>query len=207
MLEVLSFNERCTNIEVAVTRKLKVTVGAEAFACIRAFPHAWFPALGCTLAQSGLFLRVCWFKALIGGWTTSDRLQLDLRWKCVFGCIDCDDEIRHYFVCRVLWQFARETLHIREQSGLLEERLCIVSPSIDKLRLLAFCHCLYHAVRNDDVCIVNGTLASPQIVQYRALALARHARFLVNNSCSASQLSHVCAQLPIGLIADQPPLA
>lgn len=35
----------------------------------------------------------------------------------------------------------------------VEERLCALEPSIDKLRFPAFVHALYHACMNDSVCV------------------------------------------------------
>ena len=59
----------------------------------------------------------------------------------------------------ILWSLARETLSIQEASVSVCERLCFVHPSIDKLKLLAFCHTLYHCTANDNQSILqDGTL-------------------------------------------------
>ncbi len=93
-----------------------------------------------------IFLRVCWRKALIGGWCTSSRLHTGANWDCIFGCND-RDEFRHYIVCQILWQFAREQLGIKESYvghfNDAEERLCTVHASVEKLKLLSFVHLLY----------------------------------------------------------------
>ncbi len=99
----------------------------------------------------------------------------------MLGCPGCLDEIRHYLICPVLWQFGRETLNLRELSIDVESRLCLLNPSADKLRLLAFVHCLYHHIRNDSGCIHDGEPASSNVVQYRARALAQDCKFLVSD--------------------------
>ena len=180
VLDILRVRESCYNLAATLSIKIKVTLGYDPFLGVAGLQHSWFPALKACLINVGLFIRVCWLKTFIGGWTTSDRLQLDDRWNCIYGCTDCLDEIRHYLICLVLWQFGRETLKIRESSISIEERLCLVNPSIEKLKLSAFCHCLYHATRKDSVCIVNDAPASASVVQFRALALAQHAKFLVS---------------------------
>jgi hypothetical protein len=184
-LHILRANESCNNLENTIQTKIKVTLGYNPFssglssAGAALHAHAWFPALCVTLNSIGLFIRVCWLKTIVGGWCTSDRLQLDRRWPCVFGCPDCSDEIRHYLVCPVLWQFGRETLNLREFDIDVESRLCLRNPSTDKLRLLAFVHCLYHHIRNDCGCIHDGEPACSSVVQYRARALAQDCKFLV----------------------------
>ena len=185
VLNILSASESCHDLETTLCRKIKVTLGFNPFSAgsasagIVIHAHAWFPGLCVTLKSIGLFIRVCWFKTIIGGWCTSDRLHLDRRWPCVLGCPDCLDEIHHYLICPVLWQFGREALNLRESSIAVESRLCLCDPSSDKLRLLAFVHCLYHHIRNDDGCFVNGDPACSSVVQYRARALAQDCKFLV----------------------------
>ena len=103
-----------------------------------------------------------------------------IKWPCIFGCIDCSDEIRHYIQCPILWQLAREALSISELHFSIEHRLCFVDCSLDKLRLLAYSHLLYHALKNDRECVqCNGQIKCPQFVQQKGSNLARALRPLV----------------------------
>ena len=126
-----------------------------------------------------MFYRVCWIKAVAGGWCTSHRLHLDPLLPCIFGCED-RDEIKHYIVCPVLWQLCRENLAYTEDSISIVSRLCIAEPTIDKLRALSFCHSLYHACVNDSMC--NSCVGIPEsgpILQQGACDIARYVKHLV----------------------------
>ena len=100
------------------------------------------------------------------------------RWQCVFGCIDAEDVLTYYLECPVLWQFAREALSLQEDSIFLQSRLCIVEPRICKLRLLAFAHCLYHALKNDPRGVkANGFPVSPNSMQILASEISRSIKY------------------------------
>ena len=143
------------------------------------FPVSWYPTVEKLLLESPLYLRMCWIKAVSGGWCTSHRLHLDPLLPCIFGCEE-KDEIRHYLLCPVLWQLCREYINYNETSKSIESRLCIAEPTIDKLRALSFCHSLYHACINDSVCIDNGgNVCCSSIVQQRASEISRYVRHLV----------------------------
>ena len=123
---------------------------------------------------------MCWLKAIGGAWTTTFRMHELNKWPCVFGCLDCSDEIRHYMQCPVLWQLAREALSISEQYFSLGHRLCFIDCSVDKLRLLAYAHLLYHAIKNDSDCVQsNGLIKSSQFVQQKSTNLVKALRPLV----------------------------
>ena len=135
------------------------------------------------LQDCNIFTRVCWLKAISGAWCTSVRMHHDIIWPCIFGCTDCRDEITHYFACPCLWQIARETLMLQEDSILVGARLCLTEPSFDKLSLFAFCHTLYHACVHDPGCIVHdGRIQAPNIVQNRATQLAGNVKRLIKVS-------------------------
>ena len=96
----------------------------------------------------------------------------------IFGCIDAEDVLTHYLECPVLWQFAREALSLQEDSIFLQSRLCIVEPRICKLRLLAFAHCLYHALKNDPRGVkANGFPVSPNSMQILASEISRSIKY------------------------------
>ena len=69
-------------------------------------------------------------------------------WPCIFGCIDCKNEMLHYLQCPVLWQLAREALSLNGEYFSIEHRLCFIECCKDKLRLLAYCYSLYHSIKN-----------------------------------------------------------
>ena len=176
---ILSEGEKCSNLAVSVAEKLKVTFGQINF------PQNWFSNLESVFLEVSLYIRMCWLKTIVGGWCTSVRTQSACRWACVFGCPDATDSVGHYLVCPVLWQFARDTLHLPEESIWLESRLCITNPTVVKLRLLAFAFSLYHSIRNDPGCVREcGELQPGHMVQYRALGLARAAKHLVHVAAS-----------------------
>ena len=127
-----------------------------------------------------LFLKVCWLKAVCGAWCTTSRMSSICRWQCIFGCADSRDEFIHYLCCPALWQFARETLRIQEDSVMSESRLCLVSPTRSKLRLLAFVHTLYHTLKNDPRCVKpNGMPVNSNLMQRTATEVCRSIKFSI----------------------------
>ena len=88
---------------------------------------------------------------------------------CIFGCLDCKDEFCHYLRCPILWELAREALDMRETSFAVWDRLCLTSSNVNKLKLLGYCHLLYHTLRKDSDCFdQNGLIRSSEVVQRRA---------------------------------------
>ena len=126
--------------------KAVTTIGLELSQQVTA-PRNWFLLLKEAMAGSKLFLRVCWLKAIGGGWTTSCRMHEDITWPCIFGC-PAADEIRHYLICPVLWSIACAQLSA-EESIFVKERLCLVQPSVEKLKRLALAHTIYHCCKFD----------------------------------------------------------
>ena len=86
---------------------------------------------------------------------------------CIFGCLECFDEFRHYLICPILWQLAREALDMRETSGAVGHRLCLSSVNLNKLKLLGFCHLLYHSMRKDSDCFDGRGIVKPSVVVQR----------------------------------------
>ena len=71
---------------------------------------------------------------------------------CAFGCLDCFDEFKHYLICPILWQLAKEALGLIETNFEMEHRLCLKEVNINRLRLLGYCHSLYHLIRRSPEC-------------------------------------------------------
>ena len=124
----------------------------------------WFPKLEELFKSTNSFLRMS---------------EL-IKWPCVFGCVDCSDEIRHYMQCPILWQLAREALSASEQYFTLGHRLCFIDCSVDKLRLLAYAHLLYHSIKNDGDCVhSSGLIKSSQYIQQKSTNLVKALKPLV----------------------------
>ena len=137
----------------------------------------WFSKLDELFKTVNSFLRVCWLKAIGGAWTTTVRMHEGIIWPCIFGCIDCKDEILHYLQCPVLWQLAREALLISEDYFSIGHRLCLIDGTHDKLRLLAYTHTLYHSLKNDTECRdANGLIKDSQFIQQRSSHLVKAIR-------------------------------
>ena len=94
----------------------------------------WYNNLLEVFQNCKVLLRMSWFKAITGGWTTPIRMHENYRRPCILGCRDARDEFHHYLLCPVLWQLAREQIG-PEEAFSREERLCLQCPSRHKLRL------------------------------------------------------------------------
>ena len=151
------------------------------------FSTTWYGHL--KLTSFGLikpYTKVCWLKTICGGWCTSYRMHDEERWPCIFGCPDCKDELKHYLICPILWQFPLPIVGMISSIS-IGERLCIVRPSALKLRALAITFFVYHSCRNDNLCrsaiaaVANG-ICNPAdqfaLVQSRAEGFAATAGFI-----------------------------
>ena len=154
-----------------LSQKLTVTLGKD-FSQQCRVSSSWFRDLQPYLASVSVYLRICWLKSVVGGWTTSHRMHDPKVQNCIFGCVDAKDSVFHYFQCPILWLLANEVCGF-EYSLLISERLCLESPSIHKLQRLAVAHGTYHACRNDPTCLTDGTLALPATVQSRGREFAK----------------------------------
>ena len=177
--KILTINETCFDLSNSLVDKLRITFPVAEFGVIP-MQVDWFPKLEELFKSVNSFLRMCWLKAIAGAWTTTRRMPESIKWPCIFGCTDCSDEIRHYIQCPILWQLAREALSLSEQQFSIEHRLCFVDCSLDKLRLLAYSHLLYHSLKNDRECVqCNGQIKCPQFIQHKGSNFSRALRPLV----------------------------
>ena len=110
----------------------------------------WYESLNNVFKTCKILLIVCWLKCIAGAWTTTARMHDGPLWPCIFGCPDAKDEVKHYFLCPILWQLSREQIG-QEEDITIGERLCLQNPTRQKLRHLALCHITYHSCRNDQV--------------------------------------------------------
>ena len=184
VLDILKQGQIVQNLEIELYSKLDVTLAKfeeEIREPLPPFPSGWFNgAFKAVFEQLPLYLRMCWLKTISGAWCTAVRLSSVENRCCVFGCIDARDSLVHYLVCPILWQFARETLNVSEPAIVMPCRLCLKEPTYDSFKLLAFCHSLHHKVVNDPLCMnMDGHPCCSQIVQLRAIDLAKDSRYLV----------------------------
>ena len=137
VLRLLGESETChKNLEKELIKKLRASLGVH-FGSVHFQPN-WFGLIKKSFGGCNIFLRVCWLKAIGGGWTISSRMHEAIALPCIFGCIDCFDEYRHYLICPILWQLAREALDLRESSCAVGHRLCLSSVNLNRLKLLGF---------------------------------------------------------------------
>ena len=86
---------------------------------------------------------------------------------------DCRDELMHYLVCPILWQFPLPHVGMI-QSVFIGERLGLRSPSVRQLRALALVHAVYHFCKNDPFCIARfPALSRSGVARDAAIALVQ----------------------------------
>ncbi len=78
-----------------------------------------------------------------------------------------------------MWQIAGEAFPA-EGSIEVSQRVCILSPSVEKLQWLSVAHGVYHACKNDNICIVDGSPAHPRVVQACGAEFAKALRHLAS---------------------------
>ena len=183
VLRILAGGETChLYLEQELIKKLRISLGG-LFETVHFQPN-WLGQINVVFESSNVFLRMCWLKAIGGGWTTSTRMHETVILPCIFGCVDCKDEFRHYMICPIIWQLAKEALGMRESQFDVGHRLCLSSANLNKLKLLGFCHLLYHSLRKDSHCFDhNGLIRSSVVVQRRAFDSFRALIPLIEISC------------------------
>ena len=173
MLRILAAGETCQgNLEKELIKKLRISLKDQFDIVI--FQPNWLGLIKTEFENVNLFLRMCSLKAIGGAWTTSSRMHESIILPCIFGCLDCRDEHRHYIVCPILWQLAKEALDIRETSFAVGHRLCLSDVNMNKIKLLGYCHLLYHSLRKDSECFdQNGYIKCSEVIQRRASGSSR----------------------------------
>ena len=173
MLAILAGCEMCEDdLANAVQDKLKIALGAASFGAIR-FQEDWLPKILQTFSGTNSYLSMCWLKAVGGGWTTSIRMHEAVLLPCIFGCLDCRNEYRHYLTCPILWQLAKEALNLMETSFDVGNRLCLTEVNINRVRLLGYCHSLYHHIRSSPECFdAIGNVRDSRFIQFFSSTLA-----------------------------------
>ena len=188
VLSILSGSEMCENsLAVSIKDKLKVTLGEDSFAAIL-FQEDWLSKIISAFANTNSYLSMCWLKAVGGGWTTSVRMHESICLPCVFGCLDCLDEFRHYLICPILWQLAREAVSCMETNFEIGHRLCLTIVDNEKLRLLGYCHTLYHHIRRSPECFgSDGLMKDSCFIQRFSVESIRALLPLISDSRQTSR--------------------
>jgi len=192
VLAILAGSEMCENtLAAAIKDKLKITLGADSFSAIH-FQENWLAKIRASFASTNSYLSMCWFKAIGGGWTTSIRMHESILLPCVFGCLDCVDDFRHYLTCPILWQLAKEGLGLMETSFEIEHRLCLREVNVNRLRLLGYCHSLYHHIRRSPLCFdSDGQVRDSRFIQQFAVESVRAIKPLISETPLRNLGQHV----------------
>ena len=111
--------------------------------------------------QQAILLERCWgtlkkcrvadavkvIKTWCNGWATSYRYHEGVLLPCLFGCADCKDELRHYFVCPhlfALWTFLADNV---SSDPLV--RWGLIRPDSDGFLSIVCVFSGYHAIRRE----------------------------------------------------------
>ena len=138
-----------------------------------------YPLYNCLL-ETTHFVRTCWLRSAVGGWTTSIRMHAEVSLcKCLFACPNSEDVLTHYLHCPVLRCLAREIFDISAISVSVDARLSIAEPHSGQFILLAFCHSLYHTAVNDKECLSLHLAGDQASLQRRLVPLGRQLRHMI----------------------------
>ena len=171
MLWIFQIRFSSDNFPSLLGHKLAVTFGQTFWRRV-VLDHNWFDLLLASLNSVSVHVRFCWLRTVVGGWTTSLRMHEIHPLPCIFGCLDCVDNLEHYMLCPILWNISCE-IYSGEDSLVLEERLCLRNPTIIKLARLAITCDIYHTVKNDSLSCSPPCVAEPLFVQTRACEFAK----------------------------------
>ena len=94
-------------------------------------------------------VRTCFLKTIINSWSTSHRLGESVLLPCIFGCNDCEDNLKHYLWCDPLWTLASSACSLPSCFLCLPpaDRLCLWNKSTYGLKLLRVVYSVYHTVK------------------------------------------------------------
>ena len=101
VLKILSIDGSCVDLSRSLYDKRLITFPVDSCGIVHKQVDC-FPKLEELSKSTKTFLRMCWLKAVGGACTTTRRTPELIKWPCIFGCIDCSDEIRHYMQCPIL---------------------------------------------------------------------------------------------------------
>ena len=107
-------------------------------------------------------LAMIFIKTLSNSWCTTEWSHETVRLPCVFGCLDCKDNLSHYLKCEPFWTIIISSLNMH-QSWLQctpAAKLCLTHISPQNLFLMGIAFKTYHALRIDFEDLINKAVAS-----------------------------------------------
>jgi hypothetical protein len=153
--KVFSKVEKVRDLSHEMTQKIVTTLGNDLAGNI-VVQADWFQRLLPALKECKPHSRMCLFKTFIGGWTTTYRMHEPTKFKCIFGCTDMLDDIRHYITCAPLWHIVGEVLEETPPLA-LSDRLCLTNCSPFAIMRIALAFQCYHYTKS--LCVGD----SPQV--------------------------------------------
>ena len=114
------------------------------------------------IKKSTSVVQTCFLKTVINSWYTSHRMPEVLKLPCIFGCVDCEDNLKHYLGCEPLWTLAASACGLPPSFLSLPplERLCIVNKSVTGLKLLSVVFRGHHAPKFGQRSLIDRCIAS-----------------------------------------------
>ena len=94
-------------------------------------------------------VKTCFLKTIINSWATTHRMGERNVLSCIFGCANCEDNLKHYLSCDPLWSLAVSSCGLPSSFLSLSplDRLCLRNKSTYGLRLLRVVYSVYHTVK------------------------------------------------------------
>ena len=136
----------------------------------------------CKRPVSYICIRIAmmYIKTMTNSWFTFRSLanagapQLD----CIFGCVDCADDLLYYLHCDVLWYFVCSAMELDDSWVLLAGIDTVCFPDAGPTHLYTTCVMFnrYHAIRNDYATILDGCIPHHDFseIHSKTILLARH---------------------------------
>ena len=107
-----------------------------------------FSVAASALCKIGPSVATCVLKTWVNGWITASRLQEGSVNRCVFGCSNSRDDLRHYVHCHPLWEALRVSSPFPFQLGAdLLARLALVDFSPNDFKTIAAVYHFYNEAR------------------------------------------------------------
>jgi len=112
-------------------------------------------------------------RTITNGWLTTRRMQELPKLPCIFGCVDCSDDLAHYLCCPTLWTIVGEIGPLPFDPTLLSvaDRLCLTSPTFDHFRVCGIACWLYHGLKMGERSRIDELINSGRFADVKTLAL------------------------------------
>ena len=112
-------------------------------------------------------------KTLSNGWLTTKRMHENPVLPCIFGCVDCSDDLAHYLCCPTLWAIVGEIGSLPFDPSVLSiaSRLCLSNPTFDHFRVCGVACWLYHGFKIGERSRIDELIESGRFADVLTLAL------------------------------------